>query len=125
MRRFEEMYTQKKQELKSRLNRFRSKYSITCDVWPSKNQLSFFGFTMHYINDDWQMKQELLAFKFLEGEHDGETLSVAFIDMLEDFGIADRLLGVTADNASNNSTIWAKMEQYYSEKYPEAGFSVA
>ena len=66
---------------------------------------SLFGFTIHYISDDWQMKDNLLAFKFLEGEHDGESLSVAFIDVLEDFGIADRLLGVTADNATNNSTM--------------------
>jgi hypothetical protein len=85
MRRLEEMFNQKKQEMKERLNRSKSKYSITCDVWTSKNQLSFFGFTIHYINDDWQMKEELLAFKFLEGEHDGKSLSVAFIDVLEDF----------------------------------------
>ena len=51
-------------------------------------------------------------------------LSVTFIDVLEDFGIADRLLGVTADNASNNSTMMAHMEEYYKEKYPDAGFSV-
>jgi hAT family C-terminal dimerisation region len=71
------------------------------------------------------MKEELLAFKFLKGEHDGESLSVAFIDVLEEFGIAGRLLGVTADNASNNSTMLARMEVYYSKKYPEAGFTVA
>jgi hypothetical protein len=125
MRRLVELYNQKKHEMKERLNGFNSKFSITCDVWTSKNQLSFFGFTIHYIDDDWQMKEELLAFKFLEGEHDGKNLSVAFIDVLEDFGIADRLLGVTADNASNNTTMMAHMENYYSEKYPEAGFSVA
>jgi hypothetical protein len=44
---------------------------------------------------------------------------------MEDFGIADRLLGVTADNASNNSTMLAHMEEYYKERYPDAGFSVA
>jgi hypothetical protein len=61
----------------------------------------------------------------LEGEHDGKSLSVAFINVLEDFGIADRLLGVTADNASNNSTMLAHIEEYYSKNYSEAGFSVA
>lgn len=71
------------------------------------------------------MKEELLAFKYLEGEHHGKSLSVAFIDVLEDFGIADRLLAVTADNASNNSTMLSNMEAYYDEHYPEAGFSVA
>jgi hypothetical protein len=50
---------------------------------------------------------------------------VAIIDVLEDFGNADRLLAVTADNASNNSTMLAHMEAYYDEHYQEAGFSVA
>ena len=107
------------------MNGFNSKFSVTCDVWTSKNQLSFFGFTIHYIDNDWEMQQELLAFKYLEGEHEGKSLSVAFIDVLEDFGIADRLLAVTADNASNNSTMMAYMEKYYKENYPDAGFSVA
>jgi hypothetical protein len=53
---------------------FKSKLSVTCDVWTSKNQLSFFGFTIHYIDDDWQMQQELLAFKYLRGEHEGQKL---------------------------------------------------
>lgn len=125
MRRLKEMYNQKKEEMKSRLTSFQSKYSITCDVWTSKNQLSFFGFTIHYINDEWQLKEELLAFKYLEGEHDGKSLSQAFIDVLEDFGIAERLLGVTCDNATSNSTMLANMEEYYCVKYPDAGFSVA
>ena len=125
MRRLDELYDQKRHEMKERLNGFKSKYSITCDVWTSKNQLSFFGFTIHYIDDNWQMQQDLLAFKYLEGEHDGKSLSVAFIDVLEDFGIADRLLAVTADNASNNSTMLAHVETYYEQHYPEAGFSVA
>ncbi len=56
MRRLEEMYNEKKKEMKKRLNRSKSKYSITCDVWTSKNQLSFFGlhmeayYTQNYAN---------------------------------------------------------------------------
>lgn len=124
-RRLEELYCQKKDELRAVLNGFRSKYSITCDVWSAKNKDSFFGFTIHYIDDSWNVKQSLLAFKHLEGEHDGLTLSKAMIEVLEDLGIADRLLGVTADNASNNTTMLSNIETYYNEKYPNAGFSVA
>lgn len=43
MRRLEELYNQRKDELKSKIKATTSKYSITCDVWTSKNQLLFFG----------------------------------------------------------------------------------
>jgi hypothetical protein len=125
MRRLEELYEQQKELFKQKLNGFKSKYSITCDVWTAKNQYSFFGFTIHYIDDNWQSQEGLLAFKYLQGEHDGLSLSKAMIEVLEDYGFAKRLLGVTADNASNNTTMMAQMENYYYQKYPEAGFSVA
>ena len=95
MRRLENLYQERKDGLKDKLNSFNSKFSVTCDVWTSKNQLSFFGFTIHYIDDEWKYQETLLAFKFLEGEHDGESLAKAFIEVLEDYNIADRLLGVT------------------------------
>lgn len=125
IRRLEELYQQRKLELKEKLNSFNSKYSITCDVWTSKNQLSFFGFTIHYIDDNWKVVEHLLAFKYLEYEHDGLSLSRTMIEVLEDYGIADRLLGVTFDNASNNSTMLSEVEKYYADKYPKSGFSVA
>ena len=61
--------------MKVRLNRSKSKYILNyLRCLDFKIQLSFFGFTLHYINDDWQIKEEPLAFKFLEGEHDGKIL---------------------------------------------------
>lgn len=124
MRRLDELYAEQKEALKVKLNGFESKFSITCDVWTSKNQMSFFGFTIHFIDDNWVMQQNLLAFKFLEGEHDGKSLSEAFLKVIDEYEIADRLLGVTADNASNNSTMIKHLQIYYNEKYPESGFSV-
>ena len=43
MRRLEVIYKQKKEELKMELGSFKSKFSLTCDLWTSKNNLSFFG----------------------------------------------------------------------------------
>lgn len=82
------------------------------------------GITVHYIDEEWKMNEGLLCFKYLEEEHDGLSLSKAMIEVLEEFGIAERLLGVTADNASNNKTMMAHLEQYYNLKYPKSGFSV-
>jgi hypothetical protein len=82
------------------------------------------GITIHFIDEVWQTQEGLLAFKYLEEEHDGLSLCKAMMEVLEDFGIAERLLSVTADNASNNSTMMAHMEKYYKEKYPTARFSV-
>ena len=67
----------------------------------------------------------MLAFKFLKEEHYGESLARAFIEILEDYEISQRLLGITADNASNNSTMMAYLKHYYHANFPEAGFSVS
>jgi hypothetical protein len=89
--------------------------------------LSFFGFTIHYMDDKWVMQEGLIAFKFLEEEHDGASLAKSMVDVLEDLQIADRLLGVTADNASNNSTMMAKLETYYTleKEIPALQFKVS
>jgi hypothetical protein len=69
------------------------------------------------------MHHRLLAFKFFATEHDGASLAKVMIELLEDYGIAPRLLGVTADNASNNTTMLEYVETYYDEKYPDSCFS--
>ena len=126
MRRLEELCIQMKDKLKEELNSFKSKLSIiTCDVWTSKNQLSFFGFTLHFIDDSWNIQDSLLAFKLLEVEHDGQSLANAFLDVMDDFDLTHGLLGVTADNTSNNSSMMVQLEDYYSRNYLSSGFSLS
>ena len=83
MRRLDELYNQKKHEMKDRLNGFNSKFCYQRCLDFQKAGSFFFGFTIHYIDNDWQVKEELLAFKFLEGEHDGKNLSVMYWKTLE------------------------------------------
>jgi hypothetical protein len=50
------------------------------------------------LKQNWNIQKVLLAFKFLEEEHDGGSLSQTLIEVLEDYGIADCLLAVTCNN---------------------------
>ena len=51
-------------------------------------------------------------------------MAKALIEVIEEFGIADKLLGVTADNASNNTTMMQELEGYFNKQHPQAGFSI-
>lgn len=67
----------------------------------------------------------MIVAKFLDAEHAGACLASALLSTLEDFDIADRLLGVTADNASNNSSMMRCLKSTFHEKFPDSGFSAA
>jgi hypothetical protein len=64
----------------------------------------------YYIHDHWDFKNELLAFKYLEDEHDGLSLCNALMDVFEHFEIAPRILGIPADNASNNTIYYVRRD---------------
>jgi hypothetical protein len=61
--------------------------------------------TGYFINDSWVFQEVLLAFEPLYGSHSGVNLGKKLLEILEKYGISDRVLGITADNASNNGTL--------------------
>jgi hypothetical protein len=52
----------------------------------------------------------VIVLKHLITDHSGLQLAEALNEVFEEFEITERLLGVTADNASNNSTMMATLE---------------
>lgn len=60
-------YQVEQTRLINRLQNCNSRVSITCDLWTSKNQLPFFGVTVHYIDDNWVLRKDLLDFKHIPG----------------------------------------------------------
>ena len=70
----------------------------------------FCAVTGYFIDQDWNYREILLSFEPLHGTHSGINLSAVLLDLLQQHSIADRVLAITSDNASNNSTLLSNIQ---------------
>lgn len=82
-----------------------TKVSIALDAWSASNHLSFLAIKAYYIDENWQLRESLLDFLPLRGHHTGTSMAIEVFRALKDTKTSDRLLAITCDNASNNSTL--------------------
>jgi hAT family C-terminal dimerisation region len=61
--------------------------------------------TVHWIDDDWNLRQALLDFVEFRSPHTGKRMADLVFDTLQYYGLVDKLFCVTTDNASNNGTM--------------------
>lgn len=61
--------------------------------------------TGYFIDSNWEYREVLLGFEPLSGQHTGLNLGGVLWDILQKYDIEDRILAITTDNASNNSTL--------------------
>jgi hypothetical protein len=66
--------------------------------------------TGYFIDQDWNYCEILLGFEPLHGTHSGINLSAVVLDLLHRYQIADKVLAITTDNASNNNTLVASIQ---------------
>jgi hypothetical protein len=82
-----------------------SHISITCDGWTTPTNVSMLGVTAHWIDSNFIMRGITLALKVIDGPHTGSNLASLLKHTLDSFNITERLYCITADNASNNTTM--------------------
>ncbi|POW02681.1 hypothetical protein PSTT_11575 [Puccinia striiformis] len=85
--------------------------SFTLDAWTSPNQKPFMAITAHGITEDWKMLDVVVGMPTVHGEHSGENFGNMFVDRLNEMEISDSLISITADNASNNSTLARQVQR--------------
>jgi hypothetical protein len=81
------------------------KLSIALDCWTSPFRQAFMAVTGHFIDQDWNYREILLGFEPLHGTHIGGNIGAVLFQLLQKYQIEDRVLTVTTDNASNNTTL--------------------
>jgi len=83
------------------LTSLNSKISLVIDCWTSSNQLAFQGVIIRYIDAEWNLQTISLDLSLLSGCYSGENIAHALLPVAENFGILDKILSITTDNASN------------------------
>jgi hypothetical protein len=82
-----------------------SKVSLALDCWTSPQQKAFLALTGYYINANFESKEVLLGFEPISGSHTSIRLANYVLGVLEDAKLDRRVLAITTDNASNNTTL--------------------
>lgn len=94
------------EDLKRFFTSFSGRVSLTTDVWtaPHGTALSFICITVHWIDPKtWIMHKRILAFEQFPHPHGGEQIYEILIRIMNAFGIKDKILSITLDNARNNT----------------------
>jgi len=63
------------------------------------------------------MKTLLLDLILLHKSHTGEYLGEKVLELVDDLGIRERLIGFTADNAANNQTCQCYLQRFTSPNF--------
>ena len=82
----QETFIKGKTKLKEMLSSVQ-RVSLTIDGWTTDNHISLLGITVHWINNEWMLRERVLALENLEGEHSGEYLAKVLRTVLKEFSL--------------------------------------
>ena len=74
--------------------------STTADIW-TKNNKSFMGVTVHWINSTLQRNKAALACKRIRGRHTYDVIGAEIEEIHSSYGLHSKVVATVADNASN------------------------
>ena len=87
-------------------------YSTTTDLWTSGSCDPYITFTIHLIDEEWNLVSFCLETVPLYEDHTGQNIGDAVLDILENWGLdKDKLVVVTTDNGSNVVVAFRKISR--------------
>jgi hypothetical protein len=79
-----------------------SSISLSLDAWTSPNHIPVFAVIGHWITPNYVKREALFEFTALKGVHSGENMAGITFGSLDQLGVLQKLLNITADNASTH-----------------------
>lgn len=90
--------------IKRRLPPLPQKIAIVLDGWSAPRRDGFMAIKAYWVAD-WRIQEALIGFEPVYGAHTGALLAEIVRKRLDYFGIFDRIIAFTTDNAGNNKTM--------------------
>lgn len=93
------------------------KVTLTTDIWTSEHQnFAYTCLTAHYIDDNWDLKKKILAYKYIEYPHDGETSFKFISDIILEWNLDKKLFTMVVDNATANDVMVRHLRSWLRDK---------
>lgn len=82
--------------------KFVKHFAATSDLWSSRTMDPYLSLTLHYIDDEWKLRNRCLETAYFPADHTSEMIAQGLRDMLSAWELAeDNLVAITTDNGAN------------------------
>ncbi|CAF4947388.1 unnamed protein product [Pieris macdunnoughi] len=108
-RKVKERFEELQSNVKNRLQQYSCKMSFTIDGWTSIAGRSYYGVTIHCIDNEWKYRSVVLDFIPSRGRHTELDIATIFHECLLEYGIIDKIQGITVDNATANTKFMCEL----------------
>ncbi|GJU17663.1 zinc finger BED domain-containing protein RICESLEEPER 2-like protein [Tanacetum coccineum] len=105
-----------KQEIIASFGNINACVNLTTDVWSAPHGVpgSYMCVTAHWIEPGtWQMMKRVISFEEFPSPHTGGALFKMLTKVLTNFNLEDKVMSITLDNASNNTSAMDKLKLKY------------
>ncbi|XAR55255.1 hypothetical protein NMG60_11035280 [Bertholletia excelsa] len=112
-----DIYHEEKNKLYKILDDLSCRIALTADIWTSEHQnFAYICMCAHYITDDWLLKKNILAYKYILYPHDGTALFGWIEELILEWNIDKKLFSIVVDDATNNDVMVRLLGDRLSEK---------
>ncbi|CAG8839341.1 35616_t:CDS:2, partial [Gigaspora margarita] len=74
---------------------------LTCDLWTACSKSGYIDVTCHFINSNYELKEALLAIKYVPYPHDAVNIKAKLEEIINNWRIFEKVILITTDNAMN------------------------
>lgn len=96
-----QVYSNYVESMRKRLSKIKGRFAITLDEWKSGNGYDFLRVTLHFHNEYFRLENHTIGYEVLDEDtsYTGEMLFKRLERVFDTYGIKDRLISITRDDA--------------------------
>ncbi|XVF29458.1 hypothetical protein REPUB_Repub15cG0123000 [Reevesia pubescens] len=106
------IYGEEKKKLQRHFDQLACKFSLTISLMKGNlRKNAYCCLIAHFIDDDWELKMKILAFKNLENIYDTGALSGIIGRSVSEWNMGKKVCSITVDNSSLNDDIVQQIKE--------------
>ncbi|KAK3164727.1 hypothetical protein QOZ80_1AG0023780 [Eleusine coracana subsp. coracana] len=77
---------------------------LTSDIWSGNAKEDYLSVVFHFVTSDWELEKRIVGMRLIDCSHNGVNIADRILQVVSEYGMLDKVLSITLDNASANSS---------------------